>query len=41
MSKAEIAALSDAELERLIAALKAEQADVEAEIARITTQGPD
>jgi hypothetical protein len=39
MSKAEIAALSDAELERLIAALKAEQADVEAEIARITAQG--
>jgi hypothetical protein len=39
MSKAEIAALSDAELGRLIAALKAEQADVGAEIARITAQG--
>jgi uncharacterized small protein (DUF1192 family) len=39
MSKAEIAALSDAELERLIAALKAEQADVEAEMARLEAQG--
>jgi hypothetical protein len=41
MSRGEIEALSDAELKRLIAVLKAEQADVEAEIARTTAQGPD
>jgi hypothetical protein len=39
MSKAEIAALSDAELKRLIAVVKAELDDVQTEIARLEAQG--
>jgi hypothetical protein len=39
MSKAEIAALSDDELRRMIAVCKAEQDEVQAEMARLEAQG--